>query len=209
MHGLLILPIIAYILHRMKPIRQNEAYHNFADDRSHLGIPNFNDVASNIIFVAVAVVLMIFNADPIAESEALPVFYRALFLVGPCSAYYHLAPSSETLVVDRLAMAAAFGALQAHAHGMHPILLWPTVASSMATVVYWKRTKDLRPYICLQYGGAITLLFTRQWTTLPFYALAKVCERFDGHIFGLTSGNISGHTLKHIFAAVAAAFLRP
>ncbi len=48
--------------------------------------------------------------------------------------------------------------------------------------------------------------FTRQsdlYAVLGFYVLAKVAEHFDAAIFGLT-GSISGHSLKHLFAAMGA-----
>jgi len=34
----------------LDPIAQSQVYHNFADQRSILGIPNFLDVASNLPF---------------------------------------------------------------------------------------------------------------------------------------------------------------
>jgi hypothetical protein len=36
-----------------------------------------------------------------------------------------------------------------------------------------------------------------------FYALAKICEHFDKAIFQATGGFWSGHTLKHLIAAIA------
>jgi hypothetical protein len=37
-----------------------------------------------------------------------------------------------------------------------------------------------------------------------FYALAKVCESFDHGIFEATGHLVSGHTLKHLVASLAA-----
>jgi len=42
------------------------------------------------------------------------------------------------------------------------------------------------------------------WAALiAAYALAKVLELEDPEVFQLTRGTISGHTLKHVFAALA------
>jgi hypothetical protein len=37
---------------------------------------------------------------------------------------------------------------------------------------------------------------------LLFYGLAKLAEVLDGRIFELTLGLVSGHTLKHLLAAL-------
>jgi hypothetical protein len=40
-----------------------------------------------------------------------------------------------------------------------------------------------------------------------WYALAKVCELLDVRIFRLSGETVSGHTLKHLFAGMAALWL--
>ena len=40
----------------VKPIPQDAAYHNFADQREVLGIPNFWNVISNIPFILVGLI---------------------------------------------------------------------------------------------------------------------------------------------------------
>ena len=191
------------------PITQNEKYHNFADNRNKIilntVIPNFNDVLSNAQFVMTSMILM---ARFYAEStNPYRVFLRALLLVGPASAYYHWNPNSDTLAVDRCAMTAAFGSLFVHAHLGDSVMLWPVVLLSMWTIAYWKVKNDLRPYILLQYGGALSLVCTDCWGVLPLYILAKICERYDAFIFNQTKHTISGHTLKHIFAGLSALFV--
>jgi len=42
---------------------------------------------------------------------------------------------------------------------------------------------------------------------LGFYALAKVAELYDRTMFDVTMNAISGHSLKHLLAAVAPLFL--
>jgi hypothetical protein len=43
------------IMLSMQPIKQNLAYHDFADHGAFLGIPNFFDVISNIPFLLVGI----------------------------------------------------------------------------------------------------------------------------------------------------------
>ena len=41
---------------------------------------------------------------------------------------------------------------------------------------------------------------------IAFYGVAKLCEHFDAAIYDALGG-VSGHALKHVFAAIAATFL--
>ena len=40
--------VAAWVVLRMEPVPQDPAYHQFADARPWLGIPNFQNVASNL-----------------------------------------------------------------------------------------------------------------------------------------------------------------
>jgi len=74
---------------------------------------------------------------------------------------------------------------------------------------------DLRMYVIFQFLPMILIpavcilfrsRFTRQsdlYAVLGFYVLAKVAKHFDAALLGLT-GSISGHSLKHLFAAMGA-----
>jgi hypothetical protein len=55
----------------------------------------------------------------------------------------------------------------------------------------------------------IVVLFPARYTrggdlfgAVIFYALAKVTEDRDGQIYAATGGLVSGHTLKHLLAAL-------
>lgn len=163
----------------------------------------------------------------------LATFFSGVLLTGPGSAWYHLQPNNTTLVWDRLPMTIAFAGLvaavvtdrlrlrRAAALG----LLAALVVSGLASVLFWHlgelaapNTGDLRPYIIVQYGAllvAIVLAFTRgrvfSRTVLASaciaYAVAKVLETTDAPVFRLTGQLISGHTLKHLAAAVGAAVI--
>jgi hypothetical protein len=99
--GLLLLP----------PIPQDQTYHQFTDERTLLGIPNFWNVVSNFPFIAVgAAGLWQFRRDP-----AIVVLFLGMFLTAFGSAYYHWNPNDRTLFWDRLPMALTFMAILAGA----------------------------------------------------------------------------------------------
>ena len=73
------------VLPVLPAIPQDQGYHRFADGRTLLGIPNFWNVASNLLFIAVgAVGLRQFYRHP----ETLMLFL-GVFLTGFGSSYYH------------------------------------------------------------------------------------------------------------------------
>ncbi|MEE8216122.1 MAG: hypothetical protein V3S77_05105, partial [Acidiferrobacterales bacterium] len=83
-----------------EPIAQSLAYHNFADSRSFWGIPNFLDVATNIPFLIVGVLGLMYvlrHPQPAAPWSWIVVFL-GIAAVGFGSAYYHWNPNSATLV---------------------------------------------------------------------------------------------------------------
>jgi hypothetical protein len=97
-------------------------------------------------------------------------------------------------------------------------LLWPLVAAGAGSVAWWRWTENLWPYMAAQYFsifliGWLLLLFAPSYTRsgdllviTGLYVLAKVAERLDGWIYARTRW-ISGHTLKHLIAAVAVYWL--
>jgi hypothetical protein len=164
-----------------------------------------------------------------APGERWPylIFFAGVTLVSLGSAYYHLNPTTETLFWDRLPMTVAFMALfaafitdriqtRAGVAVMLPLLL----AIGIGSVIYWHVTEaaghgDLRPYGLVQFYPMLAipivcLLFPGRHTTgkhvfymVLWYALAKICEHFDGEIYALLGNMVSGHSLKHLAAAVA------
>jgi hypothetical protein len=82
------------------------------------------------------------------------------------------------------------------------------------TVLIWDYNGNLTPYVVLQFGGIIlvilTLLLTKTRMQGPcftsliiLYGAAKLVEFYDEKIFNLSQNLISGHTLKHLIAALA------
>jgi hypothetical protein len=233
---LVVLLISIVVMFFVPPIPQSEAYHNFADQRTMLAIPNFLNTISNLPFLFVGllgarfVLLRSDGANPafIERAERWPylIFFLAVALTAFGSAWYHLRPNDETLVWDRLPMAFGFMSLVAAVicerisvkSGIR--LLVPLILFGAASVIYWSVTQasghgDLRPYALAQFGSLLVLLllvalFAPRYTrgadlivSLGFYGLAKILEAADRQIFAL-GGIVSGHTLKHIAAAVSA-----
>jgi len=215
------------------PVPQDPAYHSFADTRSLFGIANFYNVVSNLPFLVVGAwgVLHVFrHADTIRMPGlelALIVFFSGVFLTAFGSSWYHLAPTNDILVWDRLPMSIGFAGLFAFILGdfVSPRLgrgaLVPVLLAGVLTVEYWAYSEsrgagDLRPYAIVQFLPMllipVLLLLYRPiaiaakyyWLMLLFYVLAKFAEHFDTIIFA-TSAAISGHSLKHVLAATTPA----
>ncbi len=216
----------ALVLHG--PIAQPASYHAFADTRAWLGIPRAADVLSNAAFLVAGVYgLLILRGQPSAARATIA--YRAFFacvaLTAFGSAYYHLAPDNDRLVWDRLPIALAcvalISAVHAQTHARQPRALLPLLmALGAASVLWWWATEragvgDLRPYLLLQ-AAPLVLVPAWQWIAgaapreramfgiaIALYALAKLAELGDRLVLD-TLGAMSGHTLKHLLAALAA-----
>jgi hypothetical protein len=214
-------------------IPQPQSYHDFADQRSLLGIPNFGDVASNLLFAVSGVwgLSFLFGQrgtekfiDP-CERWAYVFVFLGLLLTAFGSAYYHLTPGNARLVWDRLPMTLAFMGLVSAMIServsvpagfyLLPVLLLIGVGS----VVLWSYSEvrgagDLRFYAAVQVYAVLILpvllllppRYTRSWdfvVVFCFYVMAKIFETADRGIFSLDRHTVSGHTLKHLAAGAA------
>lgn len=163
----------------------------------------------------------------VREIISFAVAFTGLILLGPGSAYFHWTPSNETLVWDRLPMTLVFMAFFAviiaeRIHLKAGFYLLPfLLLAGVASVVYWDVAEsagrgDLRPYGLVQFLPAliipiIFILFPPRYSggryligMIAGYAAAKVLEFYDGQVHDLTGHFISGHTLKHLAASLAA-----
>jgi len=206
----------------LPPFGQTLEYHNFADRRAFFGIPNFLDVASNLAFLIVGIfgLKICLENHPGSMRNAWFVLFAGITLVSVGSAYYHLNPTNQTLVWDRLPMTIGFMGLFAAVLGEYiserlgSILLVPMLLLGFSSVVYWHWSDDLRFYIWVQTVSLLIIpivmilyrpRYSHQWLLLAglgWYALAKVAELADGQIFSLSQGLISGHTVKHLLSAL-------
>jgi hypothetical protein len=208
------------------PIRQDLAYHAFADRRALLGVPYALNVLSNVGFLlagAWALARAARAALPGWERLAAILFALGLILTGLGSAWYHAAPDNTTLVWDRLPLSALFPTVFAVVIGDRlgaaagRTLLAPLAVGAIASVLWWQRTDDLRPYALAQFLPM--LLIPLMLALLPgrrpagplvggiaLYAVGKLAEVADHGLFAL-GGLVSGHTLKHLLAATAAVLI--
>jgi hypothetical protein len=207
------------------PLRQNTAYHRFADTRSCCGVPNLMDVASNAGFAAVGCWGLASVPRRSPTFVVWTVFFAGVALVAAGSAYYHWDPSNRRLVWDRLPMTVGFMSLftavlydctDLPAAWLHPLLAG-LVALGAWSVLYWHQKDDLRPYLVVQYYPLLcmALLLPSHENTedralyggmLGWYLLAKAAEALDRPIYRWTRRAVSGHTLKHLLATVATAW---
>jgi hypothetical protein len=150
------------------------------------------------------------------------MFFAGLLLTAGGSAWYHWQPDDAGLTVDRNGMAVAFAGLlglaaagrvserAGAALGLALLLLAPLSIRS------WSLHANLLPWVVLQAGGVallawLAMLRPRYWAldirwmlVIAAYATAKVLEMRDYEVYRLTGEWVSGHTLKHLLAALAA-----
>lgn len=209
------------------PIPQDPNYHAFADERAWLRIPNFLNVASNIAFLVVGVagLLLCFGGMVVGATRSWTAFFLGTALTFLRSGYYHWTPSSDTLIWDRLPITVAFMGLFAGLVSEHVGLkleravLAPALAVGIASVAWWYYTDDLRVYIWVQGAPLLAIVFVLiafpgRYTLRAYlayglvsYLVAKVAEYQDHEIFALTAQAVSGHTLKHLLAALGVFFV--
>ena len=211
------------------PIPQDLRYHQFADNQSAAGIANGWSVLSNIPFLIVGLfglVALERNDSAVGDAGVLQIsrlFFTGLMLTAFGSAYYHLAPTNESLMWDRIPMSISFMAFFCFVLAMHInkrtgiILLWPLLGLGLASVLYWSYTEsigngDLRFYIVVQFLPVVLIplilaIFpTRSyqssfiWLIIGLYVFAKLLEFYDQPLYDMI--NIGGHTLKHIVASL-------
>lgn len=214
--------LLIFILLITSPIPQDPAYHLLIDKRFWFGTPNFANVFSNLPFGIIGLMGLSLSSKVIDKSRlSWLTFFIGLVLVAVGSSYYHLNPSNQTLVWDRLPMMVSFmglfvALLAENVPGIDEKQALPiAVLLGLSSVFYWSYTDDLRFYGFMQFTplAAIPLilyLYKGRYTHrnyllygLLFYILAKVFELADSFIFQQTGQLFSGHTIKHLLAAMA------
>lgn len=221
---------VIIVVFLLPAIPQDPGYHRFADRRELFGIPHFWNVVSNIPFLIVGILGVL--AVSSANRGYLPelrvpyvTFFVGVLLTGLGSIFYHWNPSNNTLMWDRLPLAISLMAFLSIVIGEHidpktgHRLLWPLVFLGILSVLHWycpekQGQGDLRPYILAQLLPILIIpfilfLFPSRltkviylWLVVATYALAKLMELFDQHIFNIL-GAVGGHPLKHVIAAAA------
>lgn len=198
--------------------------HAFIDARSFFGIPNCWDVLTNIPFLfagAWGLFLLRRRTLPNATHRAAQVFFIGLILTCFGSSLYHWAPSDFGLMMDRLGMAVAFAGVisfaaasrlgESVAEQATPVLL---VLAPLAAVAAYS-LHNVLPWAVVQFGGMLVIVWLATlpqregqplnlWALIAWYALAKWLEAQDEAVFHLAQGIVSGHSLKHLAACMAA-----
>ena len=219
----------------VKPIPQDPGYHEFADKRTILEIVNAFNFLSNFPFLIIGLFGIGFIGLSLKQNLGdyvlihYLVFFSGIFLVGIGSSYYHLAPSNDTLVWDRLPMSICFMAffclvVSEFIHNRAgSILLVPLLIIGIGSVFYWDWTEkqgigDLRFYALVQFLPMILvplILFMYKcprnhlrniMALIIFLVISKIFEFFDVEVYEI-GRVISGHTLKHLFAATGTYFI--
>ena len=215
------------------PIPQEPAYHNFADKCNILGIPNFMNVITNLPFLFIGIAGITVTSKASQSEKRLKIISITLFigfiLLFFGSSYYHYQPSHFSLIFDRIPILVIIMSLLS-------IFIYDYFGASagkkyfyflnlmgVASIIYWYHTEllgngDLRLYILLQFYPLVSIPLILWLYKAPYnytgevicifiaYAIARITEGLDKEIFSLT-GFISGHSLKHIFMAVAGGFI--
>jgi hypothetical protein len=213
------------------PISQPQEYHDFADDREILGVPNALDVMSNLAIIYPGVVGLAFihesrNRTQVSEDEiSIQItLFSGMILTFAGSVWFHLDPTDSTMLWDRLGMSVVIGScISLLIHDMWDRNLaakihLPIIIASIVSVLWWPVFDDLRVYFIVKHHPFILfpifLLCGRRiydkvsgyYWGLSMFLLATIFEFADQQIFEIT-GIISGHTLKHIAAGIGLWFL--
>ncbi len=235
---LLVLAVVtavsAAVIFSMDPIPQDPAYHQFADDRAFFGIPNFQNVISNLPFLLIGGVGLLRlrrrlahpgDVAEVSETAAWLFLFLGMTLTAFGSAWYHLRPTNDSLVWDRLPMTLGFMGFFAGIIGerigqrAYRLLFWPLLGIGVASVLSWyagelQGAGDLRLYALVQFFPLLLIpllmvFYQPRYTggkwvfvALAAYTAAKAFEMYDHEIFRAL-GFVSGHPLKHLAAAGA------
>ena len=224
-------------LWRHGPIAQWADYHQFADARGWWAIPNAANVLSNLPFAVAGVwgLWRLTQASATGPGHrAWMAFAAALLCTAFGSAIYHWAPSNDSLAFDRLPIAWACVSLLCGLLAERvdprcsrpPVLAGALLLATLSVACWWVGERqghgDLRLYAAVQFlpmllvPAALLLRLpptdqrvvpARDWcVVLALYAAAKLMESAD-HAMLTSLAVVSGHTLKHLLAAAAAAWL--
>jgi hypothetical protein len=209
-------------------MHQAADFHAFADRRTLWGVPFAMDVMSNLPFalagLAGAWALCTAPARSIenVERAMAALFFAGLTITAVASGWYHWRPDDAGLAIDRIGMAVAFAGLlglgaavrvserAGAALGLAVLVLAPLA------VLHWSDTGNLLPWAALQ-GGGMALVLAFAWMrprpgtldvrwlgVIAAYGAAKLLELNDHELYRITGEWVSGHTLKHMVAALAA-----
>ena len=139
------------------PISQPQEYHDFADDRELLGVPNALDVMSNLAIIYPGLVGLAFvnesrkNSQVSEDEVSIHItMFSGMILTFAGSVWFHLDPNDSTMLWDRLGMSVVIGScISLLIHDMWDRNLaskihLPIVIASVVSVLWWPVFDDLR-----------------------------------------------------------------
>jgi hypothetical protein len=229
--GVSIFALVALILLPAIPLGPH--YHDFADKRTMFGIPNAQDVLSNIPFVLVGVWGFVWllerssKARFLTQKERIPyqLFFLGVALTGIGSFWYHLAPSDFRLPWDLLPMTCSFISMVVAIFmeridgkiGLYALI--PALLLGIASVVYWYCSEmqghgNYKYYLFIQFFSPVASalmigLFPPKYSGMRYLVLAfglfVLAKLFESfdRQVYLRVDFVDGHALKHLTAGIA------
>lgn len=199
-------------------VTRGPGFHTYADARVWLGIPHAGDVLSNVAFLIVCARGLRHAYLPLGRLVCLGVG-----LIGIGSGLYHVAPSDALLAFDWAPIALTLGLLAAAViddrGGPGGVAAIVAVAFAVGSVAWWIATGgtaggNMAPYVAVQMAGVfvppVVAVLARGdartgwlFAGLAGFMIARGFAAYDRAL--LDAIGISGHSLKHVAAAQAAA----
>ena len=229
--GLVLAALIGLVL--APQVRLSVGYHDFADKRRLLRVPNCLDVLSNIPFLIAGLwgtwwtLSKVSRTSFSSEAERVPyiVFFVGVALTGLGSFWYHLEPGNARLPWDLLPMTFSFMSIVAATvieridSTVGTWIYGPLLTFGAFSVLYWYATEsqgrgDYRFYLFVQFFSPVLLamivwLFPPRYSGTGYLVFAFVLFVLAKAMETLdgeiyrATGCISGHALKHMTAGVA------
>ncbi|MES2965492.1 MAG: hypothetical protein V4760_16545 [Bdellovibrionota bacterium] len=222
--------MVALVLLSITPLLvlgEEATFMHFADHRMMFGLKNAADVLSNFGFlIAGALGLRAVGARHGTKRDDRTLHYLGFVVFGSVlatafgSPYFHLNPNHESLLWDRLPMAIGFA-------GLVSLLIADRISAragrwsfaalagfALWSISMWQVFEFSTPYSALQAGSLVAVVLIAWlhpkgrlenrfiWLASAGYLVAKLFEVSDAPLYELT-GFVSGHSLKHVMAALA------
>lgn len=203
--------------------------HLYADMRNFVGVPNTLNVITNFPFLIVGVLGFVlclgggsfFNIRLPGVLWDWLLFYGGTASVAFGSAYYHLRPDDNRVLLDTLPMMIAYSSLfstfilERLGERIGLSCLFSLVVLAVLSTSYARTFNDLRLCMIFQLIPCIaipimTFLFPPKYThsrywlwTVGVFILAKMEALADMKIYRANNYIISGHSLEHLCSAIA------
>ncbi|KAL2342221.1 hypothetical protein Fmac_010161 [Flemingia macrophylla] len=206
-------------------IPQSQEYHNFADHRTFFGIPNALNVISNFPFLVIGLIGLVLCH----RGNYFRLRYSTVFVFSVVINFSLLAKMGILFVANTNTCAPKACKVN-YGVGLASMSVWlqlqldphTTISSQMMLALFGIGClffDDLRPYALIQFVPCIAIplmaiMLPPMYTHSTYwlwaagsYLLAKVLEATDEVIYEWMHHIVSGHTLKHLFAAMVPVFL--